>query len=242
MNDLPDPHDEFGPLGRPLFEDPSARALSRVGVVDVGSNSVRMVVFDGAARSPAYFFNEKIMCGLGQGLAETNRLNPRGRERALAALKRFALLARGMKVTPMMVVATAAVREAEDGPEFQAEVLRETGLRLWVIDGDEGGAALGAGRASGLARRARHRLRHRRQLDGTGADRRRQGRPPRDFAARALPPPAGQGHTQGAAGPYLGHHQGAEGDDPARPRPDLSRGRLVARDRPPSTWSGGAIR
>lgn len=137
MNDLPDPHDEFGPLGRPLFEDPSARALSRVGVVDVGSNSVRMVVFDGAARSPAYFFNEKIMCGLGQGLAETNRLNPRGRERALAALKRFALLARGMKVTPMMVVATAAVREAEDGPEFQAEVLRETGLRLWVIDGDE---------------------------------------------------------------------------------------------------------
>ena len=55
----------------------------RVGVVDVGSNSVRMVVFDGAARSPAYFYNEKIMCGLGQGLAETGRLNPRGRERAL---------------------------------------------------------------------------------------------------------------------------------------------------------------
>ncbi|WP_101339785.1 Ppx/GppA family phosphatase [Cereibacter azotoformans] len=137
MNDIPDPHDEFGPFGRPLFEDPSARALSRVGVVDVGSNSVRMVVFDGAARSPAYFFNEKVMCGLGQGLAESNRLNPRGRERALAALRRFALLARGMKVSPMTVVATAAVREAEDGPDFQAEVLRETGLRLWVIDGDE---------------------------------------------------------------------------------------------------------
>ncbi|MCE6960214.1 Ppx/GppA family phosphatase [Cereibacter sphaeroides] len=137
MNDIPDPHDEFGPFGKPLFEDPSARALSRVGVVDVGSNSVRMVVFDGAARSPAYFFNEKIMCGLGLGLAETNRLNPRGRERALNALRRFALLAKGMKVSPMTVVATAAVREAEDGPEFQAEVLRETGLRLWVIDGDE---------------------------------------------------------------------------------------------------------
>ncbi|PTE22914.1 exopolyphosphatase [Cereibacter changlensis JA139] len=129
--------DDFGPFGRPLFEDPSARALSRVGVVDVGSNSVRMVVFDGAARSPAYFFNEKIMCGLGQGLAETNRLNPRGRERALVALKRFALLAKGMEVSPMTVVATAAVREAEDGPEFQEEVLRETGLKLFVIDGDE---------------------------------------------------------------------------------------------------------
>lgn len=52
---------EWDPFGRPLFDSPSARALSRVGVVDVGSNSVRLVVFDGAARSPAYFYNEKIM-------------------------------------------------------------------------------------------------------------------------------------------------------------------------------------
>jgi exopolyphosphatase/guanosine-5'-triphosphate,3'-diphosphate pyrophosphatase len=129
--------EDDGPFGRPLFDDPSARALSRVGVVDVGSNSVRMVVFDGAARSPAYFYNEKIMCGLGKGLAETGRLNPQGRVRALAALRRFALLAEGMEVSPLTVVATAATREAEDGPEFQAEVLRETGLRLHVIDGDE---------------------------------------------------------------------------------------------------------
>ncbi len=129
--------EDWGPFGRPLFDDPSARALSRVGVVDVGSNSVRMVVFDGAARSPAYFFNEKIMCGLGKGLAETGRLNPEGRIRALAALKRFALLAEGMGTGPLTVVATAATREAADGPEFQAEVLRETGLKLWVIDGDE---------------------------------------------------------------------------------------------------------
>lgn len=138
MPDRTDPSaDEWGPFGRPLFEDPSARAVSRVGVVDVGSNSVRMVVFDGAARSPAYFYNEKIMCGLGQGLAETGRLNPRGRDRALAALKRFALLAEGMEMAPLTVVATAAVREAEDGQEFSDQVLRETGLKLWVIDGDE---------------------------------------------------------------------------------------------------------
>lgn len=131
------PDEDWGPFGRPLFDDPSARALSRVGVVDVGSNSVRMVVFDGAARSPAYFFNEKVMCGLGRGLAETGRLNPEGKVRALAALKRFALLAEGMGIAPLTVVATAATREAEDGPEFQAEVLRETGLKLWVVDGDE---------------------------------------------------------------------------------------------------------
>ena len=129
--------DEWGPFGRPLFDDPTARALSRVGVVDVGSNSVRMVVFDGAARSPAYFFNEKVMSGLGSGLAETGRLNPVGRSRALAALKRFALLAEGMHMAPLTVVATAAVREASDGAEFREEVLRETGLRMFVIDGAE---------------------------------------------------------------------------------------------------------
>lgn len=90
--------DDWEPFGRPLFDDPSSRALERVGVVDVGSNSVRMVVFDGAARSPAYFYNEKIMAGLGNGLAETGRLNPQGRVRALSALRRFAALAEGMDI------------------------------------------------------------------------------------------------------------------------------------------------
>ena len=83
-----------------------------MGVVDVGSNSVRLVVFDGAARSPAYFYNEKVMCGLGQGLGHSGRLNPEGRERALAALKRFALLGDAMGIRPLSAVATAAVRDA----------------------------------------------------------------------------------------------------------------------------------
>ncbi|KAF0675432.1 Ppx/GppA family phosphatase [Profundibacterium mesophilum] len=129
--------EEWGPFGRPLFDDPSARALSRVGVIDVGSNSVRMVVFDGAARSPAYFFNEKVMCGLGAGFNETGRLNPTGRERALAAMRRFALLAEGMGASPLTAVATAAVREAEDGPAFRREVEEQTGIKLWVVDGRE---------------------------------------------------------------------------------------------------------
>ncbi len=129
------PGEDWGPFGRPLFDDPSARALSRVGVVDVGSNSVRMVVFDGAARSPAYFYNEKIMCGLGAGLAETGRLNPEGRRRALSAIRRFQALAAGMGLKPLSAVATAAVRDASDGADFRDEVARETGLRLWVIDG-----------------------------------------------------------------------------------------------------------
>jgi len=128
---------DWGGFGRPIFDDPKARALSRVGVVDVGSNSVRLVVFDGAARSPAYFYNEKVMAGLGAGLAETGRLNPVGRTRAVSAIRRFAALAEGMGIRPLTAVATAAVREAEDGEEFRAEVERETGIKLWVIDGRE---------------------------------------------------------------------------------------------------------
>jgi exopolyphosphatase / guanosine-5'-triphosphate,3'-diphosphate pyrophosphatase len=126
-----------GLSGLPLFHYSAKRKLERLGVVDVGSNSVRLVVFDGAARSPAYFFNEKIMCGLGGGLAESGKLNPEGRARALVALKRFALLAKGMEAEPLYSVATAAVREASDGPDFCAEVLRDTGLALNVASGKE---------------------------------------------------------------------------------------------------------
>jgi exopolyphosphatase/guanosine-5'-triphosphate,3'-diphosphate pyrophosphatase len=128
---------DYGPFGRPLFASESARKLSRVGVIDVGSNSVRMVVFDGAARSPAYFYNEKVMCALGEGLSETGILSVTGRARALSAIKRFQALALGMNLPPLTAVATAAVREASDGPDFCDEVLRETGLKIWVIDGNE---------------------------------------------------------------------------------------------------------
>ncbi|MDQ1900051.1 Ppx/GppA family phosphatase [Paracoccus sp. WLY502] len=120
-----------------MFATLPKRALSRVGVVDVGSNSIRMVVFDGAARSPAYFYNEKVMAGLGARMAQTGRLNPEGVERGFAAMQRFAALAKGMDIDPLTCVATAAVREAADGPEFQARVERETGIKMYVIDGEE---------------------------------------------------------------------------------------------------------
>lgn len=127
----------WGALMAPLQEDPVTHAMSRLGVIDVGSNSVRLVVFDGAARSPAYFYNEKIMCGLGEGLSDTGRLNPVGRARALAALTRFAALREGMALPPYIAVATAAVREAEDGESFVREVLEKTGITLHVIAGED---------------------------------------------------------------------------------------------------------
>ena len=111
--------------------------LKRVGVIDIGSNSVRLVVFDGAARSPAYFFNEKVLCGLGRGVPETGLLHPEGRAAAMASIRRFVAMGAYMRLTALSAVATAAVREATDGPDFVAEIARETGLKVMVATGRE---------------------------------------------------------------------------------------------------------
>ena len=77
------------------------------------------------------------MCALGAGLAETGKLNPSGRIRALSALRRFCTIAKGIGLPDLTAVATAAVREASDGPEFAAQVLQKTGLKIHVVDGPE---------------------------------------------------------------------------------------------------------
>jgi len=123
----------------------SAARLSRIGVIDVGSNSVRLVVFDGMARSPAYFYNEKVLCGLGAGLRETGRLSPEGWRRALATLHRFAALAGRMELSGLIAVATAAVRESADGSAFCDQVEAETGLQLHVATGQEEARLAGKG-------------------------------------------------------------------------------------------------
>jgi len=63
--------------------------IGRIGIIDVGSNSVRLVVFDGFSRSPAYFFNEKVLCCLGKGSDQKKKLNSWGKMEAIKAIKRF---------------------------------------------------------------------------------------------------------------------------------------------------------
>lgn len=110
-------------------------SLERVGVIDIGSNSVRLVVFDGAARSPAYFYNEKILCGLGKGFRTTGKLNPEGYVRALSALRRFGKLAKLMRLNSLTAIATAAVRDAEDGSKFCADVKEQTDITIQIASG-----------------------------------------------------------------------------------------------------------
>lgn len=129
---------------------------ARVGVIDVGSNSIRLVVYDKASRSPAPVFNERVLCGLGRGLARTNRLSPDGRERALDNLARFSLLARHMGVSRLYILATAAVRDAIDGNTFVEEAERRCKNKISVLSGrDEAqlsalGVLSGAPQADGI--------------------------------------------------------------------------------------------
>lgn len=142
----------FG-LGAPRPELPGRD----VAVIDVGSNSVRLVQFRVEGRALWPVFNEKTMAGLGRGAAETGRLNPDGVEAALRTLKRFASLMDAKGVRDRYAVATAAVRECEDGPEFVARALAETGLQIDVLSGEEEGrrstlgVLAGVGDAFGVA-------------------------------------------------------------------------------------------
>ncbi|MCS6891095.1 MAG: Ppx/GppA family phosphatase [Rhodovarius sp.] len=110
----------------------------RMAVVDLGSNSVRLVVFEGLSRNPQAIFNEKAVLGLGRGLAATGRLNEEAVGQALTVLRRYHALARGMGADPLEVLATAAVRDAANGPEF-LRALRAAlpGTPIEVLSGEE---------------------------------------------------------------------------------------------------------
>lgn len=112
-------------------------AERRLGVIDIGSNSLRLVIFDGLKRMPAPIFNEKVLCGLGQGVSRTGRMEEARIEAAMAALRRFAAIAGELATGGVVAVATAAVRDAENGPAFAARVEAECGIRMQILTGEE---------------------------------------------------------------------------------------------------------
>ncbi len=118
-------------------------------IIDIGSNSVRLVVYAGPPRIPTPIFNEKILAGLGSGVDQFGLLPQEARERALAALRRFRLLIDHMKVKRVHVVATAAIRDAEDGADFVREVER-IGLECEVLSAEEEAHLAGQGVLSGI--------------------------------------------------------------------------------------------
>ena len=122
----------------------------RVGIIDVGSNSIRLVVYERASRAPLPVFNEKVLCGLARGLDATGRLNPEGVEMALANIDRFTTLAHNMKVTSLDLLATAAVRDAADGADFMRELERRPGIKAHIVSGQDEARFSGYGVICGM--------------------------------------------------------------------------------------------
>ncbi len=109
----------------------------RIGVIDIGSNSIRLVVYDSPSRALVPIFNEKVMCALGRGMGEHGPLRPEGAALALDNLERFAAVTSAMGVRTLEVIATAAVRDAEDGRDFVAAAGKRCGLSIRVLSGVE---------------------------------------------------------------------------------------------------------
>jgi exopolyphosphatase/guanosine-5'-triphosphate,3'-diphosphate pyrophosphatase len=132
-----------------LFSQPAP--LPRCGVVDLGSNSVRLVVYEGHTRNPMPIFNEKAVLRLGRGMQNTGRLNEEGMRQALTVMHRYHAVARAMGAQPFEVLATAAVRDAEDGPAF-VDALRERmpGVPIRILSGQDEAAYAAEGMLCGI--------------------------------------------------------------------------------------------
>ncbi len=119
---------------------------SRCAVVDLGSNSVRLVVYEGRCRNPVAMFNEKAVLRLGRGLQATGRLNEETVGQAITVMRRYQAVARAMGADPLEVLATAAVRDAANGPEFVRRLAPHLpGVPIRILSGSEEGeySALG---------------------------------------------------------------------------------------------------
>lgn len=124
-----DKRPEANPLARP-----QAR---QAAVIDVGSNSVRLVIYRVDGRALWTVYNEKVVAGLGKDLPATGRLSPEGVEAAIAAIRRFRVVLDGWRADEVTTAATAAVRDAADGRAFLARVKAETGLEVRILSGEE---------------------------------------------------------------------------------------------------------
>jgi len=108
-----------------------------VAVVDIGSNSVRLVIYERRARTPTMLFNEKLLAGLGRGVASTGRMAEDSVNLALGELARFKALIEHTGCQDLYIVATAAARDAENGPEFVRQVETFLDAPVRILDGNE---------------------------------------------------------------------------------------------------------
>ena len=123
-----------------------------IAIIDIGSNSVRLVAYEGLTRAPTPIYNEKVLCGLGRHVATTGRLDEEAVERALKALARFRVLCETIGVGETRVLATAAARDAANGPAFLASAEAACGVPVELLSGKREAELSALGVISGFHR------------------------------------------------------------------------------------------
>jgi exopolyphosphatase/guanosine-5'-triphosphate,3'-diphosphate pyrophosphatase len=123
-----------------------------VGVIDIGSNSVRLVVYEGLTRSPTPIFNEKVLAGLGREVQSTGLLAADAVEKATAALKRYRALCDTLRVGRVWAIATAACRDASNGRAFIKDAERICDVKIDVLSGKREAKLTALGVISGIHR------------------------------------------------------------------------------------------
>ncbi len=109
--------------------------LEPVSIVDIGSNSVRFVAYEGARRAPTPVYNEKVLCGLGRGVATTGLMSQSSIDHALTTLSRFNILNQHLGVRKTYAIATAAARDAKNGAAFIKAAARALDAPITVLSG-----------------------------------------------------------------------------------------------------------
>src|SRR5690349_3054881 len=133
------------------FEAPGRLKLGQpAAIIDIGSNSVRLVVYEGLSRAVTPLYNEEVLCGLGRHVATTGRLDEDAVDRALRALARFRVLCETMQVSDVFVLATAAARDASNGPAFLEAAEKACGRPISLLSGAEEARASALGIVAGF--------------------------------------------------------------------------------------------
>ena len=108
----------------------------RRAVIDIGSNTVRLVIYGGPPRAPAVLWNEKVSARLGRDLEKSGEMPEAAMAEAITALARYAVILRDLGIAQVEAVATAAPRDATNGAEFLSRVAA-LGLQVRVLSGEE---------------------------------------------------------------------------------------------------------
>jgi len=108
-----------------------------IGVIDIGSNSVRLVGYSGTARAPLPIYNERAFCRLGTSVARTGDISGAQYDHAMLTFRRFRAIANQLGIKELYIFATSAVRDASNRQSFVQEAQTILGHNIRVLDGEE---------------------------------------------------------------------------------------------------------